>query len=212
MVAFLRANPTAAAAGAKTVNTDGSLEPSVYRFPTLARTLVDTLWLNKIFGGYEVRDYSRLTGRPRVDVLCGACLMIKKDMFDRLGGFDEELWMYGEDVELCYRLMRAGFSAHYLDDVTVIHKRGQRHLAEDAFHDMDRIAYSHYKWIFHYYEKHCSRPARAALRALLFINIAPKLAARTRRAAAGDTSRDNVARIKGLTRVLDEFIYRRHHT
>lgn len=212
MAAFLRANPGAGVCGPETRNTDGSIEPSVYRLPTLKRTAIDCLWLNKVFGGYEVRDYESLKGNPKVEVICGACFMIKKDLFGRLGGFDEALWMYGEDVELCYRVRRAGFSCHYLDGVRIIHKRGERHLQEDAFHDMERIAYSHYKWIFHYYEKHCAAPARSALRMLMWVNVYPKLAARARRAARGDNSRDNVARVKALKRVLDEFILRRRHT
>lgn len=209
MVGFLRGNPRAAAAGCKNLNTDGSIEPSLYRFPTLARTAADSLYLGNIFGGYEVKDYSSLSGRPRVEVICGACFMIKKDVFDTLGGFDEEMWMYGEDVELCLRIRRAGYSAHYLEDVHIIHKRGQRHLQEDSHHDMERIAYSHYKWIFYYYEKHCSSAARAALRALLFMSVYPKLASRKKRLARGDDSRDNTSRIKALQRVMDEFILRR---
>jgi GT2 family glycosyltransferase len=212
MVDFLRNTPDAGVCGPETRNIDGSIEPSVYRLPTLKRTAVDCLGMNKIFAGYEVRDYEPLTGRPRVEVICGACFMIKKDLFHKLGGFDEALWMYGEDVELCYRVLRAGFHCHYLDDVQIIHKRGERHLQEDAFHDMERIAYSHYKWIFYYYEKHCSVLARSVLRSLLWTSVYPKLVARKRRAAGGDTSRDNVSRIKALKRVLDEFILRRRHT
>lgn len=212
MVRFLRDTPDAGVCGCETRNTDGSIEPSVYRLPTLARTAADALWLSKLFGGYEVQDYSRLKDRPRVDVICGACFMIKKDLFDRLRGFDEDLWMYGEDVELCYRVRRAGCFCYYLDDVHIIHKRGERHLEEGAFHDMERIAYSHYKWIFHYYQKHCSPATQSLLRALMFLNVYPKLLARQRRAARGDNSRDNIARVKALKRVVDEFIFRRRHT
>jgi GT2 family glycosyltransferase len=209
MAAFLDGREDAGIAGCRTENMDGAIEPSVYRFPTLLRTVSDALYLGPVIGGYEVKKYDALKGRPRVEVICGACLMIKKPVFEKLGGFDPELWMYGEDVDLCYRVKRAGLGAYYLEDLVVIHKRGTRHLQEDSLHDMERIAYSHYKWIFHYYGKHCSRPAQAVLRWILFLNVYPKLASRRKKLADGNDSRDNVARVKALGRVLDEFVYRR---
>ena len=212
MAAFMRETPRAGVCGPQTCNPDGSVESSVSRFPSLRRTAVVCLGLQKVFGGYEVRDYAPLTGRPAVEVICGACFMVKKNMFDQLGGFDEALWMYGEDVELCRRVRRAGFTCHYLEDVRIIRKRGDCGLRERAFHDMERIAYSRYKWIFHYYDRHCAAPARWMLRVLMWLSVYPRLVARTRRAARGHTSRENLSRIKGLKRVLDEFILRRRHT
>lgn len=205
MTEFFRANPKAGIIGCRTVNSDGSEEPCIYRFPTLPRTLIDTLYLGKWFGGYEVKP-GEITKDTEVEVICGACFMIRRETVDEVGSFDEEFWMYGEDVELCWRARRAGWRIHYLHSVSVIHKRGQRHLDSDTYHDMARISYNHYKWIFHFYKKHYPAMHRAALRAIMAAQIYPKLWSRRRKFARGDKSKNNVERLEGLSRVYDEFI------
>jgi len=205
MKAFLAARPEVGIAGCRTVNADGSLEPSVYRFPTPWRTFADAFYLGRWFGGYEVPPES-LNGDRTVEVICGACLFARRRVLEEIGSFDEEFWMYGEDVELCYRAYKAGWRVCYVDSCEVVHKRGERHLAEDAYHDIARISYNHYKWIFCFYRKHYPPWANRALRRIMAAQIAPKIWSRKRKLARGDDSRNNVERLKGLTRVMDEFV------
>jgi O-antigen biosynthesis protein len=205
MIDFFTRNPKAGILGCRTVNTDGSEEPCVYRYPTLARTYIDTFYLGKWLGGYEVKP-GALNGDAEVEVICGACFLIRRSVIEHVGSFDEEFWMYGEDVELCYRAAKAGWKIFYLNSISVIHKRGQRHLGEDTYHDIARISYNHYKWIFHYYSKHCSAPARFLLLMMMAIQIYPKIWSRRRKVARGDNSKNTVERLEGLSRVYDEFI------
>ncbi len=205
VVDFFVKNPDAGIVGCKTVNSDGSLEPSVYRFPTLFRTLIDTLYLGKFIGGYEV-DPAVLRGDRRVEVVCGACFFARRSLLDSMGAFDEEFWMYGEDVELCMRALKAGFRSYYLDSCSIIHKRGRRHLGEDSFHDMARISYNHYKWIFCFYRKHRSGTAYFLLRAIMAAQVYPKLWSRRRKFKRGDKSKNNMERLEGLSRVMNEFV------
>ncbi|MFA6448172.1 MAG: glycosyltransferase family 2 protein [bacterium] len=211
MIDFFVKNPKAGIIGCRTLNADGSEEPSVYRYPTLARTFIDTFYLGKLLGGYEVKP-GAITRDTEVEVICGACLLIRRSVIDQVGSFDEEFWMYGEDVELCYRAARAGWKIFYLYSCAIIHKRGQRHLGEDAYHDLARISYNHYKWIFHYYNRHCAAPGRLALRLMMAAQIYPKLWSRRRKLARGDNSKNNTERLEGLSRVYNEFILGRKQT
>jgi N-acetylglucosaminyl-diphospho-decaprenol L-rhamnosyltransferase len=60
-----------------------------------------------------------------VDVLCGAFLMVKKNILLQIGGFDEAFFMYGEDIELCYRIQKEGNKIYYLGDQTIVHFKGE---------------------------------------------------------------------------------------
>jgi hypothetical protein len=123
MAELFRVNPDAGIAGCRTVNTGGSEEPGVYRFPTLSRTLIDTPYLGKLPGGYEVKP-GAIVKDSEVEVICGACFMVRRETIERTGSFDEEFWMYGKDVELCRRARRAGWKIFYLTSCSVIHKGG----------------------------------------------------------------------------------------
>ena len=63
---------------------------------------------------------------PRtVDVLQGACLMIRREALDEVGLLDEDYFMYSEEVDLCYRLRKAGWNIHWLPQAKVVHLGGQ---------------------------------------------------------------------------------------
>ncbi len=61
----------------------------------------------------------------KVDVLSGAFMFVRKDVLDITGGFDERFFMYAEDIDLSYRITKAGFNNYYLPDVTIIHYKGE---------------------------------------------------------------------------------------
>ena len=60
-----------------------------------------------------------------VDVLSGAFMMIKKTVLDITGGFDEQFFMYAEDIDLSFRITQAGFQNYYLSQTTIIHFKGE---------------------------------------------------------------------------------------
>lgn len=210
MAAYLKENERVAIVGPKTVNTDGSIEPSIYYFPTPVRTLIDSLYLHKTFrrlNGYEHSRYDGIAAPKRVEVVCGSCLMVKREVMDKIGLFDEVMWMYGEDVDMCFRARKAGHDVVYLPGCSIVHKRGARHLEEGAYHDMERLIYNHYRWIFHFAGKHFSPLRRRMVYKLLALNINMKLSSRKKKLTKGGDSKDNLARIRGLEKVLEEFVH-----
>ena len=60
-----------------------------------------------------------------IDVLTGAYMMVKKEVLEKTGGFDERFFMYGEDIDLSYRIKQAGFKNYYLADCSIIHFKGE---------------------------------------------------------------------------------------
>lgn len=94
------------------------------RFPTvrmeIARTLGLTRWVNleHDFGGYESAEYG--ASWP-VDSVSGACLVIKREVIEMVAGLDERLFMFYEEVDLCYRAVRAGWRIAFIPHAKVYH-------------------------------------------------------------------------------------------
>lgn len=209
MTGYLDGRPDVGVVGPMTVNVDGAIEPSVYNFPTVLRTLVNVLYIDNLFPKLEGYERKRMPAAPvheDVEVICGACLMASRANLQRIGPFDEALWMYGEDVELCYRFRKAGLCAVILKDSKIIHKRGSKHLEEDTAIDMARVAYWHYRWIFHFHEKHSGPLARFLIRRLLYLSVMSKYLPRKKKLESGrNTSRDNESRVRAFEKILREF-------
>lgn len=127
LVDFLEANPKAGAAGARLLNSDGSLQQSCYRSPTPGRELWLLFHLDKLFRGYVTYDMAKWdTGRPHeVDVLKGACILLRREVIGREQLFDEAYFMYSEEVDLCHRIQRAGWPLHWVPQAQVVHHEGQ---------------------------------------------------------------------------------------
>lgn len=69
----------------------------------------------------------------KVDVLVGAFMFLKKEVYNDLKGFDEDYFMYGEDIDLSYRLLKAGYSNYYYGETTIIHYKGESTLKNRAY-------------------------------------------------------------------------------
>ncbi len=123
---FLSSNESAGAAGSNLKNPDGTFQMSCYPFPTLMRELWRLFHLDKIisFGQYSQISWDRRMPR-KCDVIQGTSLMIKKAAWESLGGFDENFFMYSEEVDFCYRLSKAGFGCYWVPTSEVIHYGGQ---------------------------------------------------------------------------------------
>src|SRR5690606_36917281 len=65
-----------------------------------------------------------------VAVLVGAFMFLKRDLYNDFGGFDEDYFMYGEDIDLSYRLLNAGYQNYYFGETTVIHFKGESTLRD----------------------------------------------------------------------------------
>lgn len=123
---FMDENSSTGAAGSKYLNPDGSLQASCYPFPTLSREFWRLFHLDKLwtFGIYNQNQWNQ--NEPReVDVLQGASLLLRKKSLDQIGLFDEDYFMYTEEVDLCYRLKKAGWQLFWVPKSEVIHYGGQ---------------------------------------------------------------------------------------
>ena len=112
--------------GAKTLNEDGSLQYSCRAFPTIARQFYESFFLAKIFkksrvfGSYFMTWWDHKNS-VAVDWITGSFMLIRKDLFFELKGFDEEYFMYSEDTDLCLRLSKKGYINYYLPDFKIMH-------------------------------------------------------------------------------------------
>ena len=79
---------------------------------------------NKIFGKYNL-TYLDENSSYEVDAVCGAFMLMKKEHFFKVGGFDEEYFMYGEDLDLCYRIKKENLKVYYYSGTGIIHYKGE---------------------------------------------------------------------------------------
>lgn len=142
MLSRLRANDAAAAAGARLLNTDGSLQTScVQSFPTIANQLLDFDFLRRKFPTWKLwgtRSLYRTDNEPAdVDAISGACFMMKRNICEKVGMFSETYFMYSDDLDLSFKIKKAGYRILYLSDCTVTHHGGKSSAKqEDNFADL----------------------------------------------------------------------------
>ena len=124
---FAAARPRCGIAGPQLRYPDGRWQPSRRRFPTVRGTLVRRTPLRYVARPFESqREHYLLDERPtepvRADWMLAAFLLLRREMLDDLGGFDERFRLYGEDIELCYRAAKAGWERWYVPAAVVTHR------------------------------------------------------------------------------------------
>jgi GT2 family glycosyltransferase len=153
LVDFLDRHPEAGAAGARMLNPDGSLQISSHPRPTLSRELWRLLHLDTFlpYALYPLTKWA--TNHPQeVDILGGACLLLRKEALDQVGSLDEDYFIYSEEIDLCYRIQRAGWRIYWVPQAKVVHFGGQstRQVPTEMFLNLYRsnIKYfhKHYGW------------------------------------------------------------------
>lgn len=126
LIDFLDKHPKAGAAGAKILNSDRSLQIASHPRPTLSRELWRLFHLDTLFPYAAYPTTKWKTKQPQeVDVLIGACLLLRKDVLDQVGYLDEDYFIYSEEVDLCYRIQRAGWQLFWIPEAEVVHFGGQ---------------------------------------------------------------------------------------
>ena len=126
LVDFLDTHPKAGAAGARILNPDGSTQISSHPRPTLFREFwrmfhLDALWQ---YAEYPLSKWGTDQAQE-VDALMGACLLLRKEVLDHIGYFDEDYFIYSEEVDLCFRIQRAGWHLYWVPHAKVVHFGGQ---------------------------------------------------------------------------------------
>lgn len=131
LLAFAEANPDAGIWGGRTVFEDGRLNPtSCWARPTLWSYTCQAFGLASAFRRSTLLNPEGIGGWKRdsvreVDIVSGCFLLITRELWDRLGGFDRSFFMYGEDADLCLRAKAAGARPLFCPDATIVHHGGR---------------------------------------------------------------------------------------
>lgn len=153
---YLRDHPAVGALSVRVLLADGTLDHACKRgFPTPMSSLYYFTGLDKKFPENQKIGAYRQTFVPetavcKVDAVTGAFLMMPRHVFSELNGFDESFFMYGEDIDLCYRVNQLGYQVIYYGKATITHLKGQSGLHKSS----KKVIYHFYDSMKHFYRKH----------------------------------------------------------
>lgn len=143
MLAALQSSAAIGAVGCRLLNADLTLQTScVQRFPTIFNQLTDVDWLKQRFPTLGLWGtaplFTRENGTPAdVQAVSGACVMIKRPIFDQIGWFSTDYFLYTEDIDLCYKVHHVGFRVCHVADAQIVHYGGGSSAKEsDGFADV----------------------------------------------------------------------------
>lgn len=155
MAHYLATHPEAGILGGQLRNENGTLQPSTGKFYTLGNAFL------LLIGGQRLGLLDKSPKQiKKVDWVKGGLMMIRKEVFKRLGGFDEKIFMYIEDIELCYRASISGYGVYFYPNVTVLHK--EHGSASKTF-----AIVNIYKNLLYFYQKHRSHTEYLVLKGML---------------------------------------------
>ena len=142
MVKFLEKSPKVAILGGKLENNNGSIQRSCGKFYNLFNLVIMLLGLERL--GFLRSSPDTI---QKVDWVSGACMMVRSDVFKKLTGFDEKFFMYMEDMEICFRAQKLGFSTYFYPHLDLKHKSWGSSNRAFAIINI-------YRGILHFYSKH----------------------------------------------------------
>lgn len=142
---FAESNLNMGALGLFYMDGTGNFLPECKRnLPTPLRSLFKILGLAQGRNGYYAKQVAK-EGVGSVEILAGAFMFLKRELFLKAGGFDEDYFMYGEDIDLCYRLIKLGHVNYYSGLIKVLHYKGESTIRDvnyfDRFYGAMRIFY-----------------------------------------------------------------------
>ena len=136
LVKFMDETPQAGAAGSLLLNPDQTLQHSCYRVPTLFGEAWRLLHLDSLYRIvlYDMKSWSQERVR-QVEVIQGASFVVRRQVVETVGMFDEDYFMYTEEVDWCDRILQAGWKIFWVPQSKVIHYGGQstRQAAQSMF-------------------------------------------------------------------------------
>jgi N-acetylglucosaminyl-diphospho-decaprenol L-rhamnosyltransferase len=158
--------PRAGAIGLLVRNPDGTVQPSARKVPGLLESLGHAflgpvLPNNPFTRSYTMAGWDRTTERE-VEWISGSAMLLRRQAYDEVGGFDEGYFMYVEDVDLCTRMRRATWAVLFSPEVEVVHEIGvsSRRMPK-------RMAVEHSRSIYRYFDRHVARGFLVLLKPLV---------------------------------------------
>ncbi len=151
LVGFLEAHPRVGLAAPRLLNPDGSLQRNAFRFPGLLQVALDLfpvhprLMDSALNGRY--RREPQATGPFSIDHPLGAALLVRHEIWEATGGFDEDYFMYAEEVDWCWRIHQAGWMIWQVPEARIIHYGGQstRQVPDWMFIELWRARYRFFR-------------------------------------------------------------------
>jgi hypothetical protein len=127
MAAYLDAHPDVGIVGPRTLNSDGTNQPSRWRFPSRRLAFMETAWLRpyavRLLADYEYEDvWPEVT--HDAEWVQGSCLMARREVYEKIGGLDTGYVMFFEELDWCKRAADAGFKTVYLGLARIVHYGG----------------------------------------------------------------------------------------
>jgi len=172
LVNHMEKNPRCGAAGCKILNPDGSFAPESRRsVPTIRSAAFKVFGLtnlfpkSKYFGEYYLGWMDEDTP-SKIPVLSGSFMFFRTKVLKELGGFDERFFMYGEDIDLCYRLNQTGYHIDYVPDTSIIHYKGESTKKDDT-----RYIKLFNKALYQFFDKHYTHRYSTLFRFLIYLAI-----------------------------------------
>jgi len=169
MIPFMEAHQDVGAVGPRLLNPDGTVQlwcggsfpTPLTEFFRLAK-LSYLFPKSRIFGRRLMSFWDRNDTRE-VDLLSGACMMVRREAINQVGLMDEDFFMYADDVEWCYRIKKAGWKIYLYSDAEIIHLVGQSMLQS-----ADKMAVEAYKSMYLFFKKHYALVSALFFRGMVF--------------------------------------------
>jgi N-acetylglucosaminyl-diphospho-decaprenol L-rhamnosyltransferase len=175
LVDYMESHPSAGVAAPMLLNSDGSLQFSCREFPSI-RTAFFHAFLGLFRGenahssSYKKMEWDH-TSPSEVPWVSGAFMALRRAALDEIGGFDEKYFMYVEDVDLCWRMWRAGWSVGYVPRGPVVHHVGMSSRAVPA-----RMVFHHHMSMLRFHRKTYEGPAGTLVTAAVAAGLAVRFA------------------------------------
>lgn len=175
---YMKVHTDVGIVGPKLLNPDGTLQYSCRKFPNPVAAAFRNTILGKLFPknkytkDYLMQDWDHSSERE-VDWVSGAAMFIRKEVIDKIGGLDENLFMYCEDVDICKRAWDAMFKVKYFPEPVITHAIGR---STDKV--ANKMIVRFHRSMFRYYRKHTVKESFIILRPFLLVFAALALSAR----------------------------------
>lgn len=131
-IEYYEQTPNIGSLGVYLMDGTGNFLPESKRnFPTPKASLMKLLGRDSKYYANHLSD----TDQGNADVLVGAFMLMKRSIYNEVAGFDEDYFMYGEDIDLSYKITQAGYVNHYLGSAVTLHYKGESTRKDDAYFD-----------------------------------------------------------------------------
>ncbi|GLC87875.1 glycosyltransferase family 2 protein [Lysinibacillus piscis] len=173
---YMEQHQMVGAAGCEVNLPDGSLDKACHRgFPTPEASFYYMMGLAKRYpespkyNSYH-QSYMNMQEIHDIDCLVGAFVMVRREAIEQVGLLDEEFFMYGEDIDWCYRIKEAGWRIVYNPTTSIIHYKGASSRRKPF-----KIVYEFHRAMYLFHKKHYAKKYNGIINLLVYLGIALKL-------------------------------------